>query len=219
MQGWPRGSRRRSAERSRRSQACAVCPDRDIVHRRHHSPCDRSRSLQRATRPDPVLSAMVSRSTSVPRPATCHRQTSRSIIWAVHHVVGGPKVFQNLRRDLERDCQDTGRLRYFKRLLHPGVQAIALYPCARALRLMPQPFWWIGALVMFIPRYFVSTIYGIMIPINADIGPGFVIHTWGGGERSYPAARSVATSPSSVVGSSWTTGRRRSATTSGLGRV
>ena len=90
-------------------------------------------------------------------------------------------MFQNLRRDLERDCQDTGRLRYFKRLLHPGVQAIALYPCARALRLMPQPFWWIGALVMFIPRYFVSTIYGIMIPINADIGPGFVIHTWGGG--------------------------------------
>ena len=67
-------------------------------------------------------------------------------------------------------------------MIHPGTQAIMVYRLGHWLDKLRVPVLRQLLKVFFIIlQYFVSWRVGIFIPVKARIGPGFVIHTWGGG--------------------------------------
>jgi serine O-acetyltransferase len=96
-------------------------------------------------------------------------------------------MFENVRRDLVRACranqgQQVGLLPVLRELWNPGTQAILTHRFG---------FWGdnVGIpgvrhllrVIHFVLQYFFAWRVGIFIPVKARIGPGMVIHTWGGG--------------------------------------
>lgn len=95
-------------------------------------------------------------------------------------------MFENVRRDLWRaqranQGQQTGLSPLLRELWNPGTQAILVYRFgfwadhrAPGLRHLLRA-------IHFLLQYFFAWRVGIFIPVKARIGPGMVIHTWGGG--------------------------------------
>jgi len=93
-------------------------------------------------------------------------------------------MFENVRRDLRRAVlmnQDTGRTALLREFFNPGTQAILLYRFGRWADQQIAPLRFMLRLIHFPLTYFFAWRVGIYIPVRADIGPGMVIHTWGGG--------------------------------------
>ncbi len=98
----------------------------------------------------------------------------------------GRTVFDNIRADLARACRSNqaseGMVACLRELFNPGTQAILIYRFGFwADGLRPAPLRYVMRLVHFPLQYVFGWRVGIFIPVKAKIGPGFVIHTWGGG--------------------------------------
>jgi serine O-acetyltransferase len=95
-------------------------------------------------------------------------------------------VFENIRRDLYRACltnqggfSASGLLR---ELFNPGTQAILVYRFGHwSSRLGFAPLRYPLRVLHFLLQYIFGWRVGIFLHPRADIGAGFVIHTWGGG--------------------------------------
>ena len=102
-------------------------------------------------------------------------------------------MFEYVREDLRRAC-DLNQSAYgfaplLRELMNPGTQAILVYRFGHWCdRIRIQPIRYLLRLIHFLIQYFASWRVGIFIPVKAQIGPGFVIHAWGGG-CSLPAAK------------------------------
>ena len=95
-------------------------------------------------------------------------------------------MFDNLRRDLRRalygnQADEVGVVSLLRELWSPGTQAIICYRFGRWSDRQFGPIRVVLRVVHFVLQYFFSWRVGIRIPIGADIGPGIVIHNWGGG--------------------------------------
>jgi len=95
-------------------------------------------------------------------------------------------LFENVREDMRRalsgNQHDTGAAALLRELLNPGTQAVLVYRLGRWIHGIRIPVVRPLLKVFFmILQYFVSWRVGIFIPVTADIGPGLLIHTWGGG--------------------------------------
>ena len=66
-------------------------------------------------------------------------------------------------------------------LTNPGTAAIIVYRVARAAHMVPIPGLRHLCILLVFPFQMLFRFAGIFLSIKADIGPGFVIHTWGGG--------------------------------------
>jgi serine O-acetyltransferase len=95
-------------------------------------------------------------------------------------------LFENVREDLRAACitnqGEVGVAALLRELLNPGTQSILVYRLGHWLDRMPVP----GVRQLLraahlVLQYVVSWRVGIFIPVKARIGPGLVIHTWGGG--------------------------------------
>ena len=96
-------------------------------------------------------------------------------------------MFENIRQDLSRarmanQAGEPGIAPILRELFNPGTLAIVIYRFgfwADHLRLPPVRI----ALraFHFLLQYVFAWRAGIFIPVKARIGPGMVIHTWGGG--------------------------------------
>ena len=95
-------------------------------------------------------------------------------------------MFANVREDLRRALKSnqhaTGVAALLRELMNPGTQSVLVYRLGHWIdgvhtpgvrQLMKVPF--------FFVQYVVAWRVGIFIPVKARIGPGFMIHTWGGG--------------------------------------
>lgn len=97
----------------------------------------------------------------------------------------GP-VFENIHADLRRALRGnqhtTGVAALLRELLNPGTQAILVYRWGRWIEGIRIPgVRHVLKAVFLVVQYIVSWRVGIFIPVKADIGPGLLIHTWGGG--------------------------------------
>ena len=95
-------------------------------------------------------------------------------------------MFENVRRDLTRACRanqsEEGLAPLLRELFNPGTQAILVHRFGYWCDQLPIPGVRHALRVLhFIIQYFFSWRVGVFIPIKAKIGPGLVIHTWGGG--------------------------------------
>lgn len=96
-------------------------------------------------------------------------------------------MFENVREDLGRALHGnqhaTGVGAVLRELLlNPGTQAVLVYRMGHRVDQIRVPVLREGMKVIFsIVQYFVSWRVGIFIPVKAEIGPGLLIHTWGGG--------------------------------------
>src|SRR5688572_17358470 len=96
------------------------------------------------------------------------------------------RMFETVRIDLTRACRanqnnEQGFAAVLRELCNPGTQAIVVYRFGYwADNLRFPPFRIILRLIHFVLQYFCWRT-GIFIPVKARIGPGMVIHTWGGG--------------------------------------
>jgi serine O-acetyltransferase len=95
-------------------------------------------------------------------------------------------LFENVREDLHYAClgnqHELGVAPLLRELMSPGTQAILVHRMGHwcdKIRFPPVRF--ILRVIHFLVQYLMSWRIGIFIPIKAEIGPGFVIHTWGGG--------------------------------------
>jgi serine O-acetyltransferase len=96
-------------------------------------------------------------------------------------------VFDNIARDLKRaimanQAGEPGVAPLLRELFNPGTQAILVHRFGYWSANVPVPV--VRHLLRafhFILQYFFSWRVGIFIPIRAEVGPGLVIHTWGGG--------------------------------------
>jgi serine O-acetyltransferase len=96
------------------------------------------------------------------------------------------RIFDLIRADLLRACQGnqhrTDVFAYLRELFNPGTQAILCYRFGFWARALPVPIVRpLLRIVHFLLEYVFASRVGIHIPIRAEIGPGFVIHTWAGG--------------------------------------
>lgn len=66
-------------------------------------------------------------------------------------------------------------------LTNPGTAAIVVYRVARAAHRVPVPGLRHLCILLVFPFQLFYRFAGIFLSTKADIGPGFVIHTWGGG--------------------------------------
>jgi serine O-acetyltransferase len=96
-------------------------------------------------------------------------------------------VFDNIRRDISRalvanQAGETGVAAVLRESFNPGTQAILTHRFGHwsAGVRVPGVRHLLRA-IHFVLQYFFSWRVGIFIPIRAEIGPGLVIHTWGGG--------------------------------------
>ncbi len=101
-------------------------------------------------------------------------------------------MFDNIRADLERAVRlngfraagqkTRGLFAYVAEILgHPGTQAVLAYRFGRWALKLKIPIVKHLLLLLYVPlRYLTRTLGGINIPLGADIGPGLLIHTWGG---------------------------------------
>lgn len=94
-------------------------------------------------------------------------------------------LFATVRADLERQCRAnqlrTGFVPLLRELLHPGSQCVLIYRLGHAAYRMRIPGLRFLCRLLIFPLTMFSRYIGIFIPVSAEIGPGFVIHTWGGG--------------------------------------
>lgn len=96
-------------------------------------------------------------------------------------------MFANVRVDLVRACaanqsEDTSLPAMLRELFNPGTQAILVHRFGYWTRSVRVPgLRHLLAAVHFLLQYLFAWRVGIYIPVRADIGPGFVIHTWPGG--------------------------------------
>ena len=95
-------------------------------------------------------------------------------------------MFENVRQDLRRALNGnqhaTGYGALLRELLNPGTQAVLVYRLGRWIDGVRIPgVRHLLKIVFMLIQYLVSWRVGIFIPVKADIGPGFLIHTWGGG--------------------------------------
>ena len=98
----------------------------------------------------------------------------------------GDGLFENVREDLRRACKanqsEEGVGPFLRELMNPGTQAILVHRLGFWLnKARFPPLRFLLRAFHFLLQYFFSWRVGIAIPIRADIGPGFVIHTWAGG--------------------------------------
>jgi serine O-acetyltransferase len=95
-------------------------------------------------------------------------------------------VLENVRADLRRALDGNqhsfGLGATCRELLNPGTQAILVYRLGHWIDQVRVPgVRHVLKVGFFLLQYVVSWRVGIFIPVKARIGPGFVIHTWGGG--------------------------------------
>lgn len=89
-------------------------------------------------------------------------------------------MFDNIRADLRRAIpRNTGHL--WSELLNPGTQAVIAYRFSHWSAKLRVP---VVRQFFFVVRlfvdYYVRALLGIFISTQAEIGPGLVVHTWGG---------------------------------------
>ncbi len=89
-------------------------------------------------------------------------------------------MFENVREDLRRArLVNTGRL--LSELFHPGTQAVLVYRLGHwSWNLRLPVLRHLLLIVYVILNFYVRAFIGIFIATRAEIGPGLVIHTWGG---------------------------------------
>ncbi|HJU69423.1 MAG TPA: hypothetical protein VJ650_14375 [Gemmatimonadaceae bacterium] len=95
-------------------------------------------------------------------------------------------MFENVRRDLIRACRGNqgGVVGFFpllRELFNPGTQAILVYRFGHWVDHLIPGIRHLGRMVHFVLQYFFAWRVGIFIHVKAKIGPGLMIHTWGGG--------------------------------------
>lgn len=95
-------------------------------------------------------------------------------------------MFDNVREDLRRALRgnqhDAGVGALLRELLNPGTQAVLVYRLGRWVDGVRVPgVRHLAKVVFMLIQYAISWRVGIFIPVKADIGPGLLIHTWGGG--------------------------------------
>lgn len=96
-------------------------------------------------------------------------------------------MLDNIRRDLARACRanqghQTGFGPVLRELFNPGTQAILIYRFGFwADNLRPASIRYALRLIHFPLQYIFGWRVGIFLHVKARIGPGLVIHTWGGG--------------------------------------
>lgn len=87
-----------------------------------------------------------------------------------------------MRRALNGNQHATGVAAFLRELLNPGTQAVLVYRWGKWIDGIRVPgVRHVLKVVFMLVQYVVSWRVGIFIPVKADIGPGFLIHTWGGG--------------------------------------
>lgn len=96
-------------------------------------------------------------------------------------------MFENIREDLIRarianQGSDQGLAALIRELFNPGTQALLVHRFGFWTRSVRVPLLrQLLAALHFFLEYLFAWRVGIYIPVRADIGPGFVIHTWPGG--------------------------------------
>jgi len=94
-------------------------------------------------------------------------------------------MLDNVRRDLERavlfNQGERGGFALLRELFNPGTQAILVYRFGRWADRQIAPLRFVLRVIHFLLTYVFAWRVGIFIPPRAEIGPGLVIHTWGGG--------------------------------------
>jgi serine O-acetyltransferase len=95
-------------------------------------------------------------------------------------------MFENVRRDLVRACRGNqgGQVGFWplmRELWNPGTQAILVHRFGYWSNVRAPGVRHALRVLHFVLQYFFAWRVGIFIPIRAAIGPGMVIHTWGGG--------------------------------------
>jgi serine O-acetyltransferase len=95
-------------------------------------------------------------------------------------------MLENVRRDLSRACRGNqgGEVGFFpllRELFNPGTQAILVYRFGHWVDQMVPGVRHLGRVIHFVLQYFFAWRVGIYIHVKAKIGPGLMIHTWGGG--------------------------------------
>lgn len=91
-------------------------------------------------------------------------------------------VRADMRRALSGNQHATGLGAFLRELLNPGTQAVLVYRWGKWIDGIRVPgVRHVLKVVFMLVQYVVSWRVGIFIPVKADIGPGFLIHTWGGG--------------------------------------
>jgi len=95
-------------------------------------------------------------------------------------------MFENVRRDVFRACvknqggYSAGAV--VRELFNPGTQAVLVYRMGSWFgRLRFAPLRVVLRGLHFLVQYVVAWRVGIFLHPKAEIGPGLVIHTWGGG--------------------------------------
>lgn len=96
-------------------------------------------------------------------------------------------MFDLVRADLHRalganQAREMTFAALCRELFNPGTQAILVYRLGSWIERIPIPgVRHLLKVVHFVLQYFFAWRVGIFIPTKARIGPGIVIHTWGGG--------------------------------------
>lgn len=96
-------------------------------------------------------------------------------------------MFENVRRDLRRavianQAGEAGVGPVLRELFNPGTQAILVHRFGHWAAGLPIPgVRHLLRVIHFLLEYVFAWRVGIFIPVRAEIGPGLVIHTWGGG--------------------------------------
>jgi len=88
-----------------------------------------------------------------------------------------------LRQDLRRDRrEEDGSMRaWLSHLVHPGVQAVVVYRFGRWADRVRIPVLRQLLKAAYHPLgYWSRAVLGVNVPLRAEIGPGLVVHTWGG---------------------------------------
>lgn len=103
-------------------------------------------------------------------------------------------MFENIREDLRcariaNQGNDQGFAALIRECFNPGTQALLVHRFGVWTRSVRVPGLRHGLIALhFLLQYVFAWRVGIYIPVRADIGPGFVVHTWGGG-LTLPACR------------------------------
>lgn len=96
-------------------------------------------------------------------------------------------MFEKIREDLFRarianQGSDQGWAALIRECFNPGTQALLVHRFGSWTRSVRVPLLrQLLAILHFVAEYVFAWRVGIYIPVRAQIGPGFVIHTWSGG--------------------------------------
>ncbi len=98
-----------------------------------------------------------------------------------------PSILDLIREDLRRACRanqggETGPGALARELFNPGTQAILAHRFGAWTRRVRVPIVrHVLVVVHLVVEYLFAWRVGVLIPVRASIGPGMIIHTWGGG--------------------------------------